>query len=454
MMANAGAEPPTAAGLGRRIAAGLDPVEYTLEVLARIQGDDTATFLSCTEVRALREAEGARGRQQEGRLRGPLDGVPVAWKDLIDIAGSVTTCGSELLRNAAPAAGDARCAANAAAAGMITVGKTNLTEFAFSGLGINAHFGTPANPRDPHTLRVPGGSSSGSAVAVARGLTPVAVGTDTGGSIRIPASFNGIVGLKGSADRIALAGVTPLAPSLDTVGPLAQTVEDCLLLEAVLRGAAPEIPQAAPAAALAILVPENYAMERLEAAVAANFERSLDVLGQSGIRIRRRRVDILDAYGAAFADHGMLTAYEAMQSLQAHLDGPDADRIDRRIRDRVLTGAAIADRVEEVRATRARLAREFAREIGGQFLLHPTTAHTAPEIAPLDADPELYRRINMRTLRNTMPGNYLQACGISLPNGVDRNGLPTGILLSAPAGADSRLHAAALTVESLLRNGS
>ena len=217
------------AEIGRRIAAGgLDPVEvaeYFLDCIERDRANPS--FLVVTRDRALREAEASRKRYGEGRLAGPLDGVPIAWKDLVDMAGERTTAGSALYANSAPKPSDSPIVSRLAAAGMVALGKTNLSEFAFSAIGLNPHFGTPRNPRDPSTPRIAGGSSSGSAVAVAAGLAPCAIGSDTGGSIRAPASFCGIVGFKTSEGRIDKSGVFPLSRTLDTIGPLARTVEDC-----------------------------------------------------------------------------------------------------------------------------------------------------------------------------------------------------------------------------------
>src|SRR5580700_8635161 len=187
-----------AAEIGRLVAAGsLDPIEVAEFFLARIERDrKNPSFILVTRKRALEEAAASRKRRREGRAAGPLDGVPIAWKDLVDMAGERTTAGSALFADSAPKKKDAPIVANLAAAGMVALGKTNLSEFAFSGLGLNSHFGNPINPRDPTTPRISGGSSSGSAVAVAAGLAPCAIGSDTGGSIRAPAAFCGIVGYK------------------------------------------------------------------------------------------------------------------------------------------------------------------------------------------------------------------------------------------------------------------
>src|SRR5208282_4428358 len=228
----------SAAEIGRLIATrSLDPIEVAQYFLERIERDrGNPSFIVVTRERALKEAAASRKRHREGRPAGLLDGVPVAWKDLVDMAGERTTAGSALFAESAPKQEDAPIVANLTAAGLVALGKTNLSEFAFSALGLNPHFGTPRNPRDPGTPRVAGGSSSGAAVAVAAGLAPCAIGSDTGASIRAPASFCGIVGFKTSEGRIDKRGVFPLSRTLDTIGPLAHTVEDCVLIDVALRG--------------------------------------------------------------------------------------------------------------------------------------------------------------------------------------------------------------------------
>ena len=442
---------PTAAETGRDIGEGADPREIVEEVLAKRASADDAIFITLTAERARRDAEAAYSRQQDNARLGPLDGVPIAWKDLIDIEGYITTCGSGTLIDSEPAPQDAVCLRHAAAAGIVSIGKTNLSEFAFSGLGINATFGTPANPHSKTVKRVPGGSSSGSAVAVAAGLVPAAIGTDTGGSVRIPAAFNGLVGLKPSAGRISLAGIAPLAQSFDTVGPLAHTVEDCLLLEATLGGNRPRVVRPAKPEELTFLVPENYACEKLTPDVAATWQNSLQQLEAAGCHIERRHCHFYEAYGELFPEHGMLTASEALNNWKHVVYGPGANLLDPRIRDRMLTGSGIEGRIEEAHANRAKLVAAFEQALGDRFLLVPTTIHVAPAVAPLDADAELYRKVNMRTLRNTMPGNYLCTCGISIPNGYGEDDMPTAVLLNGPDGADLRLHTAALTVEAIVQ---
>ncbi|MGK9233357.1 amidase [Inquilinus limosus] len=440
----------SAAALGRLYLAGAtDPVAATEFFLDRIRAcPDRAIFLLVTEERALREAEASLKRYRAGRPLGPLDGVPVAWKDLVDLEGTVTTAGAEVRRHSPPAAADAPIACHLAGAGMVSLGKVNLSEFAYSGLGLNPHYGTPLNPFDAAAPRAPGGSSSGSAVAVARGLAPCAIGTDTGGSVRIPAAFNGLVGLKTSEDRIDKSGVFPLSQTLDTIGPLARTVEDCILLDAALRGAVATEIRRAGLSDLRLVVPENIVFDQAEDGVVANFERALSALSAGGARVERRRIAILDEMAATGAAHGSLTAAEAYAFHRELMEGPDAARVDPRITSRISGGKRMtAVDLLAIQAMRRRLTPALAAELDGALLAFPTVPHAAPEIAPLEVDVELYHQVNLRSLRNTMIGNILTTCGLALPTGLDGRGLPTSLLLSASAGDEARLLGFGLAVE-------
>jgi aspartyl-tRNA(Asn)/glutamyl-tRNA(Gln) amidotransferase subunit A len=432
----------SAAALGRAIAAGAaDAVEVCDAVLDRIAAyPDKAVFIKLTPERARREAEASAQRHRAGRPLGPLDGVPLAWKDLFDMAGEPTTAGSALYRQTPPVKTDAEVVANLSAAGMVSVGKVNLTEFAYSGLGLNPHFGSPRNPHDATTPRVPGGSSSGSAVSVAANLVPCSIGTDTGGSVRVPAALNGIVGFKTSEGRVSKQGCFPLSHTLDTVGPLARDVEDCILLDAALRGEMPGRIAQAELRGLRLVVATNVVQEELDEAVAANFERSLERLSSAGAKIEHRKLDLLDEVQRVTAAHGSLTAVEAYQVHHRHIESAEAEAIDPRVVARILGGRKMSGRdVIEVQLARRRLAAELAAELAGALLVMPTCAHTAPEIAPLEADEDLFHRVNLKTLRNTMIGNFLGTCGLALPNGHDAQGLPTSILFSAPGGGDDQL---------------
>lgn len=443
----------TAALIGRAIAAReLDPVSFTEVLLERIAAQSSPVFLTVTRDRALAEAKAARDRAQTGRMLSPLDGVPIAWKDLIDMANERTTAASDLFRDAAPAGADAPIVANAAAAGMVSLGKLNLTEFAYSGIGLNPHYGTPLNPRSGDGPRSPGGSSSGSGVAVAGNLAPVAIGTDTGGSVRIPAAFNGITGYKSSEGRIDATGVFALSRTLDTVGPLAQTVEDCILADAAMRGIVGGMVHRADPKSLRVFVPESVVLDGLETAVAANFEAVLERLQSAGVSITRGRLPEFEEAAALTGEIGTITAAEAYFEHAERVDGPDRARIDRRVVARIDLGKAMSA-TGLLRLQRARLAAmaSLAARLDGALLAMPTAPHVAPLTAPLEADDALFHKTNLLTLRNTAIGNFLNLPGVAIPNGTGEGGMPTSFLLSAPAGADERLLGAALALEDLIR---
>ena len=322
----------TAAEIGRGLQAGaLDAVDVTAFFLDRIAAtDNTAVYTTVTADRARAEAQAAALRLKRGNSRGLLDGVPISWKDLFDVAGTVTTCGSALYRNNPPAEVDAAAVAHAADAGMVSLGKVGLAEFAFSGLGLNPHYGTPVNPHDTDTPRAPGGSSGGSGVAVAAGLAPVSIGTDTGGSVRIPAAFNGLVGYKSSERHIDKRGLAALSPTLDTIGPLARSVEDCILLERVLRGRKAAVMAPAPLDGATLIVPTSVVFDGAEEAIVANFDASVEKLARAGVRVRRVHVPVLDDV-LALAQYGSLAWAEAWHMLRHILEGPDYTKMDFRV---------------------------------------------------------------------------------------------------------------------------
>lgn len=441
--------------LSQGLAAGtLDPVEVADDYLDRIANNaDQNVYITVMAERARAEAQASRKRYKEDRPAGPLDGVPIAWKDLFDVAGSPTTCGAEIYRGRANADADAPVVAACAAAGMVTLGKVNLTEFAFSGLGLNPHYGTPRNPHSGDTPRAPGGSSSGSAVAVASGLAPIAMGTDTGGSVRIPASFNGLVGYKTSEGHIDKSGVQALSLTLDTVGPLGRSVVDCVLIERVMRGSLIVVPRPAGLSDSTLLVPENLVFDDADDAVVANFERALSRLSSQGVKIVRRKLAVLDGMLELSAKHGTLVTGEAYYVHHDLMNSPERERVDQRVVSRIKMGKPMAayDFIA-IREGRARLIAELAAEMEGPiFMAVPSTAITAPEIAPLEADDEVFHKTNMRALRNTMIGNFLDLCGFTIPSGVDAKGLPTGILFSATGGQDERLICYAQSLETALK---
>jgi aspartyl-tRNA(Asn)/glutamyl-tRNA(Gln) amidotransferase subunit A len=446
--------PVTAAELGADLRAGRrDAVDLIEERLAAVAAhDDPALFTQVDAARARREALASRARLRAGFALSALDGVPMAWKDLFDVEGRVTTAGSRVLADDPPATRDAALLEAAGRAGMVTLGVVNMTEFAFSGLGLNPHYGTPRNPCDPKAARSPGGSSSASGVVVAAGLAPAAIGTDTGGSVRVPASFNGIVGYKSSTGHYPMRGVFPLSQTLDTLGPLAHTVEDCILIDAALRGEAAPAARRLPASDLNILVPETVVFDDAQEAVKANFEAALARLAKAGARIERRPFKPFQDAMDAMARYGSLVSAEALFVHRDRVFGPDAERMDRRVVKRVqLAQSMTAADLVGLLQTRARLIAEAAAEIGDAFVAYPTTPHVAPPVAPLEADDELFARLNLKTLRNTMLGNFLDWCGVAIPSGFDADNLPTSLLLSAPHGRDAAVLSAAWTAEPFVR---
>jgi aspartyl-tRNA(Asn)/glutamyl-tRNA(Gln) amidotransferase subunit A len=430
-----------------------DPVDLVAEVFDRIAAHgDPALFIRTLRPRAEAEARAARERLRSGNPASLADGVPMAWKDLFDLYGTVTTAGSAVLRDAPPATADAALVTAAMRAGMVSVGAVNMTEFAYSGIGLNPHYGTPRNPRDPVVARSPGGSSSGSGAVVAAGIVPVSIGTDTGGSIRIPAAFNGVVGYKTSVGHYPMDGVFPLSRTLDSLGPLAQTVDDCVLTDAALRGLRQPQAEAAPMASLDFVVPDTLMFDDLSPAVAANFDAAVQRLTAAGARVRQIALPELREVAELMGRYGPLTSAEAMDVHRERLAGPEVDRIDPRVVRRIRMADAMSA-VDLIRLYRARtdwIARIDAR-LGHALLICPTTPSVAMPIAPLEADVEVFFQHNFRTLRNTAIGNFLDWCGLAIPSGQDGEGMPTGFMLCAARGRDRDVLSAGLAIETVVR---
>ncbi|WP_425349957.1 amidase [Neorhizobium galegae] len=431
----------------------VDPIEVTESVLSGIKTyPDKAVFISLLEDRAIAEAQASSKRMKEGRSLGLLDGIPIAWKDLFDIEGLPTTAGSKVLKKAAPATKDAAIVDLLKQAGMVAVGRTNMSEFAFSGIGINPNYGTPHNPHGKDAPRIPGGSSSGSGVAVAAGLVPVAMGTDTGGSIRIPAGFNGIVGYKATRGRYAMNGVYPLATSLDSLGPLCRTVQDAVWVDAAMRGLAAPQTARQPAQLLDIVIPTNIVFDGAEPGVVAAFEATIKRLAKAGARITRLAFPTFDELPKLMVKYGPMVTAEAFALHREKLAGPDAEEMDHRVVARTRLGekTSLSDYIAIVE-NRARMITETEALVGDRFVAMPSVAHVAPPIAPLEKDDELFFATNGKTLRNTGFGNFLDWCGVSIPCGSGDAGMPVGFLLSANANCDETLLQAAMAYEETIR---
>ncbi|WP_085031437.1 amidase [Ensifer aridi] len=432
----------------------LDPVALAEDTLTRIEShSDQAIFVGLTRERATREAEAASARIKAGRSLGLLDGLPVAWKDLFDLAGGVTTAGSIVLKDNPPAAADAAVVAALSSAGMVSVGRTNMNEFAFSGLGINPHYGTPRNPASADIHRIPGGSSSGSAAAVAAGLLPLAIGTDTGGSVRIPAAMTGIVGYKATRGRYSMKGVFPLAGSLDSLGPLCHTVQDAVWADAAMHGLTAPVIRRADLADLSMVVPETIVFDEAEAEVVTAFEAAISRLEAAGVKVRRQAFPSFSEIFDLMARHGALVTAEAYALHRERLAGLEAGRMDHRVVARTRLGEKItvSDYIALL-AARDRLIHETLESLkAGELIAHPTVPHVAPPVDPLLADDDLFFKANAKALRNTLIGNFLDFCGVSIPCGTGAAGMPVGFLLSAPHHQDDRLLSAALAAEAIIR---
>nr|WP_294513039.1 amidase [uncultured Rhodopila sp.] len=428
-----------------------DLIEESLARIADPDGEGARAFIKVHAQQARGMADAADSLRKINRAPGPYAGIPIALKDLFDIAGEPTSAGSAVLADAPAAAAHAPVVARMLAAGFIPIGRANMTEFAFSGLGINPHYGTPASPWDRKSQRIPGGSSSGTAVAVADGMAAAGLGTDTGGSCRIPAAFCGIVGYKPTARRIPIAGVLPLAPSLDSVGPLAPSVACCATIDAIVAGEAPRAPVAARLNGLRLAVPDSLVLEGMDDVVAAAFEQALSVLSAAGARIEKARFAPFDELPELNAKGGFAAseAYAWHRSLLAS----KGSLYDPRIRLRIARGESIsaADYLDLV-AARTRLIAAFDRATAPyDCVVMPTVPVVAPPIATLD-DERRYNSVNMLILRNTALGNFFDRCAISVP--CHRRGeAPVGLMLMGETMGDARLFGIAASVAAAFDRG-
>ncbi|MCY1270864.1 2-amino-5-chloromuconic acid deaminase [compost metagenome] len=428
-----------------------DPVRLTRAALAAAERSEHV-FIALLQERARAQAEASAARYRQRAPLSRLDGIPYAVKDLIDVAGSRTTAGSITRADSPIAVDDAPVIASLTALGMIPIGKTNLTEFAYSGLGLNPHFGTPTADLPLASPRVPGGSSSGSAIAVQRAIVSVAIGTDTAGSIRIPAAFNGLVGFRASTGRYRMEGVHPLATTLDSLGPFARTVADCAVFDAAMRGLDPLLPEAADLRRLRLVVEQDVLADpQLQPAVRANLLATVERLRQAGARVEPRSLPAIARTRELIARLGWLGAIEAWRLLGAIVEGPEGLRLDHRVRARLLAAKGIDSATEgRIRNLRLELMSAIRRELGGAILVMPTVKHVAPPLAALEGDDALFASVNLETLSLTMVGSLLDMPGVAMPSGKDAEGLPTSVLFSMPRGEDEALLGACLAVERAL----
>jgi aspartyl-tRNA(Asn)/glutamyl-tRNA(Gln) amidotransferase subunit A len=415
-----------------------DRLEQALSRIADPSGEGRRACLTVYADTARAAAVAADTRAATGVSLGPLDGVIVSIKDLFDVAGEPTRAGSKILaEEAAPAVADAEVVRRLRAAGAVIVAKTNMTEFAFSGIGANPHFGTPGNPRD--RARVPGGSSAGAPVAVADGMCEIAIGTDTGGSVRVPAALCGLVGFKPSRQRIPTDGAFPLSKSLDSVGPIAHSVVDCAKADAVMAGE--EFVPLEPLAltGLRFGIADGLPLDRLDDSVAAGFAAALAHLDGAGVRLTHETLSLFDDMDAVNAKGGIVPP-EACAIHRDRLRRRAAD-FDPNVRIRIERGCvATAEEFEAILREQARLVAAMDVRLGAlDVLVMPTTSIVAPTIAEVE-DPKIFAARNAAVLRNTAIVNFFDLCAISLPlPAVPPATLPVGLMLIARNGQDGRL---------------
>lgn len=424
-------------------------VETCLEAIDDPAGEGKRVFLTVYAEAARVQADAIDRLRKVGRTPGPYAGIPISLKDLFDVAGETTRAGSVVLDGAPAAASHAPVVARLLAAGFVPMGRTNMTEFALSGLGINPHYGTPANPWDRASWRVPGGSSSGAAVSVSDGMAFVGLGTDTAGSCRVPAALCGLVGYKPTARRVPLAGVLPLSSTLDSVGPLARSVADCAIVDAILAGESAFTPFVQPLSGIRLALPDAIVTEGLDQSVATAFDRALTILAQAGAVIERVAFPAMGriSSGTMRASISVCEGYAWHRPLLARA----AKGYDPRVRTRLEGGAtaSIADYLEALSIRRAIGAEMNDATAPYDALIMPGVPLLPPPIAALEADETQYWRTNAMMLRNTAFANFLDRCAIALP--CHREGEPpASLMLMGETLGDRRLFTLAAGVERVL----
>jgi len=424
-------------------------VEQSLAAIKDPEREGARSFLLVHESEALAAADHVDAQRSGGANLPALAGIPISIKDLFDEDGVVTLSGSKLLVGAPPATRDSTVVERLRQAGAVIIGRTNQTEFAYSALGINPHYGTPKNVFDRRSGRIPGGSSSGGAISVADGMVAGAIGTDTGGSIRIPAALNGLVGFKPTARRVPLDGVLPLSFTLDSAGPIANTVADCALIDQVLAAEDNGVPASARLRDLRFAVPTTVFQDDLSPAVSSAFATALGRLSAAGATLVERPM-VEFAQAAAVNPRGALASAEAFWLHRRWLkDG--AGRYDPRVLARILPGQTVtaADYIELLK-----LRERFVRTINAAFdgydaMLMPTVPDTAPTIAEATKDDESYFRINGRMLRNPAIVNSFDGCALSVPCH-DAGSAPVGLMIAGTQNTDRKTLAIGLAVEEVV----
>jgi len=421
--------------------------EIALDRIAEPGGQGAATFLQVDASAALAAADACDAMRRAGTVLSPLMGVPVSVKDLFDVAGQVTRAGSIALGDRPPAAADAAAVARLRRAGAVLIGRTNMSEFAFSGLGLNPHFGTPLSPFRRAEALVAGGSSSGAAVSVADGMAAIALGTDTGGSVRIPAALCGLAGFKPTARRIPSAGAVPLSTTLDSIGPLAPSVACCALTDRVLAGLNPVLPVARPVRGARIGVLTNVVLDGLEPAVADAYAWALQQLAAAGAQLTEFSFAPLDRLGE-INRYG----FSAIEALAWHreLIASRGAQYDQRVLKRILRAetATALDYLDLLAARRAVIAAAETAWREFEVVVLPTVALTPPKLAELESDETRFMAVNGLILRNPSIINFIDGCALTVP--CHRPGdAPVGISFAGLSGDDEGVLGLGLSVQKL-----
>jgi aspartyl-tRNA(Asn)/glutamyl-tRNA(Gln) amidotransferase subunit A len=424
-------------------------VEECLAKIADPAGEGARAFIHVDRQAALEAADAMDALRKANAAPSPFAGIPVSVKDLFDIKGQVTRAGSRALEDSAPAEADAPVVARLRRAGFVVIGRTNMTEFAYSGIGINPHYGTPKGTWNRSVGHVPGGSSSGAAVSIVDGMAYGALGTDTGGSCRIPAAYNGIVGYKPTQRRVPLDGGVPLSSSLDSFGPLANSVACCAILDAVLASEPVTPLRPRPIKGMRLAVPTTMALDDLDDAVAKTFERTLQTLSRAGALVEHIEVPEFNDIGVMNSKGG----FAAAESFAWHrfLITSKGNVYDPRVSTRIMRGEAIsaADYIDLLNARRSLIERIAVRLAPYDALIMPTTANTPPRITDL-ADDKAFTTQNLRALRNCTLINMIDGCAISLPAHRESE-VPVGFMLAAAGGSDRRIFELAAGMEGTIR---
>jgi len=443
------AELRTALDEGR--ATSLQLTDAALAHIADPAGEGVRVFTKVYSAQARAAAQASDLLRGAGLARSPIDGLPISVKDLFDVAGDTTLAGSVALQGAPAVTEHAVIVQRLLAAGAVIVGRTNMTEFAYSGLGLNPHYGTPRNPWDRATGRIPGGSSSGAAVSVTDQMAVAAIGTDTGGSVRIPAALCGLTGFKPTARRVPLTGALPLATRLDSIGPIAASVACCAQLDAILAGDAQPLPKPARLAGMRLAVPTNIVQDGMDSHVAASFRATLSRLSAAGAVLEEIVVPEFDELASINATGGLSSA-EAWTWHRALIERA-GDHYDPRVLSRIRRGQSMtaSDLLELLDARLRWIASLEERIAGYDALLMPTVPIIAPTLAELTED-EAYYRTNALILRNPTFINFLDGCALSLPC-QEAATAPVGLMLAAAGGRDRDVLALGMAIENCLRGG-